>query len=102
MCLHPEEIPPIPNETVRVAKAAFPKGNLYMRLRDELGVFYQDDSDFLASIQPSITRQSESHQISNTTNAKQPVGLPPTSELEILRDGYAAPKASHFVPTEIR
>ena len=39
MCLHPEEIPPIPNETVRVAKAAFPKGNLYMRLRDELGVF---------------------------------------------------------------
>jgi hypothetical protein len=41
MCLHPEEIPPIPNETVRVAKAAFPKGNLDMRLRDELGVFYQ-------------------------------------------------------------
>jgi transposase len=26
MCLHPEEIPPIPDETVRVAKAAFPKG----------------------------------------------------------------------------
>ncbi|MBN3945006.1 MAG: hypothetical protein HWQ38_00310 [Nostoc sp. NMS7] len=44
------------------------------------------DSDFLAPIQPSITRQSESHQISNTTSAKQPVGLPPTSELEILRD----------------
>ena len=33
MSLHPEEIPPIPDETVRVAKAAFPKGNLYMRLR---------------------------------------------------------------------
>ncbi|MBD2365437.1 IS1182 family transposase [Anabaena minutissima FACHB-250] len=50
MCLHPEEIPPIPDETVRVAKAAFPKGNLYMRLRDELGVFYQDE-DF-ASLYP--------------------------------------------------
>ncbi len=47
MCLHPEEIPPVPGETIRVAKAAFPKGNLYMRLRDELGVFYQDE-DFAA------------------------------------------------------
>lgn len=46
----------------------------------------REDSDFLAPIQPSITRQSKSHQISNTTSAKQPVGLPPTSELEILRD----------------
>lgn len=46
----------------------------------------REDSDFLAPIQPSITRQSESYQISNTTSAKQPVGLPPTSELEILRD----------------
>jgi transposase len=50
MCLHPKEIPPIPDETVRVAKAAFPKGNLYMRLRDELGVFYKDE-DF-ASLYP--------------------------------------------------
>ncbi|ABA25217.1 transposase (plasmid) [Trichormus variabilis ATCC 29413] len=50
MCLHPEELPPIPDETVRVAKAAFPKGNLYMRLRDELGVFYKDE-DF-ASLYP--------------------------------------------------
>lgn len=44
MCLHPEEIPPVPDETARVAVAAFPKGNLYMRLRDELGVFYQDEN----------------------------------------------------------
>ena len=43
MCLHPEEIPPVPDETVRVASSAFPKGNLYMRLRDELGVFYEDE-----------------------------------------------------------
>ncbi|PSM45462.1 IS5/IS1182 family transposase [Chroococcidiopsis sp. CCALA 051] len=50
MCLHPEEIPPVPEQTVRVALAAFPKGNLYMRLRDELGVFYQDE-DF-ASLYP--------------------------------------------------
>ncbi len=43
MCLHPESISPVPEVTARVAKAAFPKGNRYMRLRDELGVFYNDD-----------------------------------------------------------
>ena len=32
----------IPEETIRVARAAFPKGNPYMRLRDEMGVLYQD------------------------------------------------------------
>jgi len=32
----------IPEETVRVAKAAFPKGNVYIKMRDELGVLYQD------------------------------------------------------------
>jgi transposase len=29
--------------TVRIAKAAFPKGNLYLRLRDELGTLYADE-----------------------------------------------------------
>ena len=43
MCLHLELIPPVPKATIRVAKAAFPKGNRYMRLRDELGVFYNDE-----------------------------------------------------------
>lgn len=45
MSLKPQPIPPVPEETVLVAQAAFPKGNLYLRLRDELGVLYQD-SDF--------------------------------------------------------
>ena len=42
MSLHPQRIPPVPDQTVEVAQAAFPKGNIYLRLRDELGVFYQD------------------------------------------------------------
>ncbi len=42
MSLKPEPIPPIPEETERVAKAVFPKGNIYMRMRDEIGTFYQD------------------------------------------------------------
>lgn len=33
----------IPEETIRVAHAAFPKGNPYMKLRDALGVLYSDD-----------------------------------------------------------
>ena len=32
----------VPGETKRVAQAAFPKGNVYVRLRDELGVIYPE------------------------------------------------------------
>ncbi|WP_353543656.1 transposase, partial [Deinococcus xinjiangensis] len=45
--LRPEPLNPIPEETSRVARMAFPKGNLYLRLRDELGVLYADE-DFAA------------------------------------------------------
>lgn len=45
MTLHPQPLTPIPEETARVARAAFPKGNLYLRMRDELGVFF-NDADF--------------------------------------------------------
>ena len=41
MSLHLLAIPPIPEETVRVAQAVFPKGNVYMRMRDELGTIYR-------------------------------------------------------------
>src|SRR5262245_62024424 len=43
MSLQPKPIPPVPHETVRVARAAFPKGNPYLRLRDELGTIFRDD-----------------------------------------------------------
>src|SRR5688500_11361732 len=42
MSLQPQEIPPVPEETRRIAQAAFPRGNGYMRLRDELGTIYDD------------------------------------------------------------
>lgn len=42
MSLHPHPVNPVPCETVRVARAAFPKGNIYMQVRDELGTIYQD------------------------------------------------------------
>jgi transposase len=44
MSMYPQELGEIPAETVRVARAAFPKGTLAMRLRDELGAVYHDES----------------------------------------------------------
>jgi transposase len=43
MSLKPTPIQPVPEETARVARAAFPKGNPYLTLRDQLGVIFQDD-----------------------------------------------------------
>jgi transposase len=40
--MHPSPIELIPEETARVARAAFRKGNLLMRIRDEIGVLYTD------------------------------------------------------------
>lgn len=42
MSLQSQNAYPIPEETQRIARAAFPKGNLYMRMRDELGEVYTD------------------------------------------------------------
>ncbi len=38
MSLQPRRLQEVPEETARIAHAAFPKGNVYMRLRDELGM----------------------------------------------------------------
>jgi transposase len=43
MSMYPQALGPIPEETVRVARAACPKGTLAMRLRDVLGAVYQDE-----------------------------------------------------------
>jgi transposase len=42
MSLHPRDFSVVPEGTAEVARAAFPKGNSYMTLRDELGVIYED------------------------------------------------------------
>lgn len=45
MSLKPSLIEDVPPETIRVARAAFPKGNLYISIRDELGTLFED-ADF--------------------------------------------------------
>jgi transposase len=46
MSLHPMPAPSVPQLTAEVARAAFPKGNPYLSLRDEMGTIFRDD-DFL-------------------------------------------------------
>lgn len=42
MSLQINPVSVIPEQTKQVAQAAFPKGNLYLRVREELGVFFTD------------------------------------------------------------
>jgi transposase len=42
MSLEYQPILPVPSETTRVAKAAFPKGNSYLTLRDKFGPIFSD------------------------------------------------------------
>ncbi len=43
MSLKAGPIQPVPEETMQVARAAFPKGNLYLILRDKLGSIFRDE-----------------------------------------------------------
>ena len=45
MSLKAQAICPVPGETARVARAAYPKGTLCMQMRDVLGTIYTD-TDF--------------------------------------------------------
>src|SRR5215212_932953 len=42
MSMHPQPIGPVPEDTARVARAAFPKGTTYVQMRDVLGAVYED------------------------------------------------------------
>jgi hypothetical protein len=44
MSLKPTPIPPLPEETARVARVVFPRGNALMQLRDTLGTIYPDEA----------------------------------------------------------
>jgi transposase len=58
MSMHPQPIPAIPEETVRIAHAVLPKGNMWMQMRDELGTLYEDHDFqdlFMSRGQPAET-----------------------------------------------
>jgi len=43
MCLKPQPLNSVPEETARIAHAAYPKGNIYLQLRDAFGTIYKDE-----------------------------------------------------------
>lgn len=52
MSMHPQSIPEIPEQTVLIARASFPKGNIYMQIRDTLGSIFSDEE--FVDLFPSI------------------------------------------------
>src|SRR5689334_1462373 len=53
MSLRPQQpLPPVPDDTARVARAAFRRGNPYLLLRDRLGAVF-DDAGF-ADLYPAL------------------------------------------------
>ncbi len=42
--LRPQPLPPIPVDTARVVRAAFRKGHPYLRLADEVGALFTDET----------------------------------------------------------
>ena len=59
MTLHARDRFSIPEDTAKVARAAFPKGNVYMTMRDTLDLRYKD-SDFAALFVSPQGRPAES------------------------------------------
>jgi len=49
--LRPQPLPPIPDDTARIARAAFRKGHPYLRLADEVGALFTDET--FAALFPS-------------------------------------------------
>jgi len=49
--MHPQNLPGIPQQTVEVARASFPKGNIYMQIRDTLGSIF--DSEVFVDLFPT-------------------------------------------------
>ena len=57
MSMYPGPILEIPELTVEVTRSAFPKGNRYMKMRDELGTIYIDEQ--FADLYPKVGQPAE-------------------------------------------
>lgn len=58
MSLHPHQPEAVPEETARVTRAAFPKGNRSVRIREALDPIYDDE--MFASLFPTRGQPAES------------------------------------------
>ena len=76
MSLHPHVIEPVPDETARIAHAAFPKGHPYLTFRDALGTILQ-------VAYPGLADNSSGPLLSRPRGLSQPVVR--------SRNGFSAP-----------
>ena len=58
MSLRPQTVPSVPEETARIPPAAFPKGNLYMQIWDEIGILLTDADSSIIEEKRLIARRS--------------------------------------------
>jgi len=69
MTLKPEVVGPIPEATIHTARAAFPKGSVVIKLRDEFGSLYHDELDtMLARFQERGLVKSRGKQRTDSTH----------------------------------
>jgi transposase len=89
MTLQTENLEQIPEETVIVAKAAFPKGNAYLRLRDELKIIYTDET--FTELFPKRGQPAESPgRLALVTVLQFAEGLPDNQAADIVPNELAA------------
>src|SRR5215204_2287674 len=67
MSLKPGPIQPVPEETVRVARVAFRKGNPLLKLRDELGTIFREE-DF-ADLFPRLGQPAGASAVATSATA---------------------------------
>jgi hypothetical protein len=79
MSLHRRELPPVPEETMGVARAAFPRGNIDRRMRDELGSI-NDDQLFACLFRRAVSRGEGTHM-----QAIRPCGLRQSRDMGMAR-----------------
>ena len=88
MSLRPDPVGPIPEETARVARAAFPKGHPCLRLRDSLGTIY-DDTRFVALFPPRGRPAEAPWRLALVTVLQFAEGLTDRQAADAVRDRLA-------------
>jgi len=84
MSLHAPIVYCIPDDTARVARAAFPKGNAYMRMRDTLGPIYTNP-EFAALFSPTGRPAEAPAQLALVTIMQFAEGLSDTQAADAVR-----------------
>jgi hypothetical protein len=79
MSRHPGDLPPVPEETMVVARAAFPRRTIDRRMRDELGSI-NDDQLFACRFRRAVSRDEITHM-----QAIRPCGLRQARDMRMAR-----------------